>query len=128
MEEHGRAEETFGAIEELADPAGGMSWELFCRRVEMLAATGRIEQAIDELRARPEAATWPALDMLAGLLADVGQLDDAIAVLEPIVREGHSVPDMAILMIRRGQAQEAIELLRRPLKPVSDPWTATTTS
>lgn len=121
MDEHGRAEETFAVIDELAatdefadpDTDGELPWDYFCRRTEMLSATGRDEQALEEMRARSDAGALYSLDYQATLLAELGRLDEALALRVVVAREAHNVPDLALLMIRRGQVREAIDLIRQ---------------
>ena len=121
MVDHNRADEALAAIDKLA--AGwdhGMSWELFCERVWLLDYAGRKDQAIEEVGAHPEAATWYGAWTLSDLLIDAGRLDEAAAVLEPSFHEGRNIDNMARLMIRQGRVQDAVELLHRPKSPAPD--------
>lgn len=124
MADHGRADEALAAIDELAaDWDQGMTWELLCERVWLLDYAGRKEQAAAQLRAHPEIDTWYGAWTLSDLLIDAGKLDEAAAVLEPSVREGRNIDNMAKLMIRQGRVTDAIGLLqRRKFSAVDDPW------
>ncbi|GAA2388658.1 hypothetical protein [Dactylosporangium salmoneum] len=55
--ERSRADDALAAIDDLAAHYGGIWIELLFERVEVLARSGRVEQAIAELRARRE-STW----------------------------------------------------------------------
>ncbi|AXG79243.1 hypothetical protein DVK44_18025 [Streptomyces paludis] len=123
--DHGREDEALAFIDELAAQSGGMWFELFCERVWLLSHCGRTEQAITELRARPEAGTWYGVSRLADLLADAGRLDEAIEVLRPTCETGRNETDLAQLLIRQGRIKEAVALLHRrttSLPPDADPW------
>ncbi|MFC9429830.1 tetratricopeptide repeat protein [Streptomyces sp. NPDC056987] len=72
LADHGREDEALTFIDDLAARSDGMWFELFCERAWLLSHCGRIEQAITELRARPEADTWYGASHLADLLATAG--------------------------------------------------------
>ncbi|MFI1386429.1 tetratricopeptide repeat protein [Embleya sp. NPDC020886] len=106
LTEHGRTEEAFAIVDDIAARSGGMSAELFFERVWLLSRCGRAEQAIIELRARPDADTRNMKFRLADLLADTGCLEEAIAMLTPTT--GMDVAVLADLLIRGGRVKDAI--------------------
>lgn len=106
LKEHGRTEEAIAIVDDIAARSGGMSAELFFERVWLLSCCGRAEQAIVELRARPDADTWNMKFRLADLLADTGRLEEAIAILTPTT--GMDVAFLANLLIRVGRVKDAI--------------------
>ncbi|GAA1576571.1 hypothetical protein GCM10009678_69080 [Actinomadura kijaniata] len=106
-----RVEEALALFDELAARSAGLDLDLFLERMSLLSYCGRTEQAIDELRAHPEAGEWFMAERLARLLADAGRLDEAIAVLEPNRDSHRSTVVIAELLIRQGRADEAVAML-----------------
>lgn len=118
----GRADEAIAFIQELAVQGGHLSDELPLVRAQVLAASGRREQAIAEIRAHPDAGEWWVADVLAGLLADNGQLDEAIGVLrQPGCDAGGNRTALAMLLVERGRVKEAITASQVRTKPWSPP-------
>jgi tetratricopeptide (TPR) repeat protein len=111
LADQGRAEEAFAAIDDLAARAGGASAELFGERIRLLSYCGRTEEAITELRARPEADAWSGAWLLSEVLADAGRLDEAIEVLQPPAGGGMYRSRLAELLIRRGRVKDAVAVL-----------------
>lgn len=118
----GRADEALAVLDELAEGPFGMTWELFEHRLGLLAASGRIEQAVDELRAHPRSGEWYAAWRLSELLTADGRTEEALAVLESSPDHTMSADLRAHLLICQGRAQEAVEMLRQPKFPPPDPW------
>ncbi|MGW3042406.1 tetratricopeptide repeat protein [Kitasatospora sp. NPDC001159] len=78
-------------------------WEYVRLRPRLLAACGRLERAIEELRAGVDAPF--VAEELATLLADAGRLEEAVAVLRSADR-----PLLASLLARLGRIDEAMAL------------------
>lgn len=122
MAASGRADEALAVLEDPRDGPLGMSWELFERRLGLLAASGRIEQAVDELRAHPRAGEWYAAWSLAALLEADGRQEEALEALESSPDHSLSADLHARLLIRQGRVEEAVAMMRRPRSALADPW------
>ncbi|MCW8381874.1 hypothetical protein [Streptomyces justiciae] len=117
--ERGRAADGLAIIDDLAREDGGMSEDVFLWRVRLLAACGRDEEAVAELRAHPEADAWYMADELAELLTEQGRLDEAAEVLEASDRTGMRLAEIRIM---QGRIEDAVTLLSEPEpKPVVVP-------
>ncbi|MEU9716745.1 hypothetical protein [Streptomyces sp. NPDC047976] len=118
----GRAEEGLAHLDALKSRRGEEEYELFRLRGPLLAACGRLDEAVAQTRAHPEGANWYAVEDLAHLLAASGRPEDAVALLEPD-RIRHR-QDLAPLLVDLGRAEEAVTLLRTPLPevPPPTPW------
>jgi predicted Zn-dependent protease len=108
----GRADEALAIIDDVAAHYGDMWFELHVERNMVLVGCGRIEQAIAELRHRPDSDTWYVASHMADLLVDAGRLEEAISVLKSSDRTVMSTTNLAKLLIRQGCVSEAIELFR----------------
>jgi hypothetical protein len=88
-----------------------------------MAACGRREEAIEQVRAHPEGGTWYAAEAIAELLAAAGRLDEAVAVLEQQKSGASSI--LAWHLIGLGRVKDAVTLLqqREPM-PASSSWLA----
>lgn len=102
-------------IDDLAAHYGGMWIELLFERVEALAGSGRVEQAIAELRAHPEGGTCYGSSKLADLLVVAGRPDEAIRMLD----SAWTAAELAILLIDQGHAEEALALFATEQAPAS---------
>ncbi len=118
--DQGRADEALAAIDDLAARYGHMWIGLLFERLEVLARSGRVEQAIAELHAHPEGADWYGSSRLAGLLVLAGRPDEAIRMLESA---GDSA-DLAVLLIDQGRVDEALALFATEEAPASQENTA----
>ncbi|MET7398029.1 hypothetical protein ABZS66_31515 [Dactylosporangium sp. NPDC005572] len=107
----GRPDDALAVIEDVAAQGRLDPSDQRAERVEVLVACGRTEQAIADLRADSDALTGYARVRLAGLLADAGQLDEAVAVLLP-ARERWVRFQLAKLLIRQGRPEEAVAVMR----------------
>ncbi|MBR7834557.1 tetratricopeptide repeat protein [Actinospica durhamensis] len=121
MAASGRTEEALTVLDELADGPFGMTWELFEQRLGLLAAGGRIGQAVQELREHPRSGEWYATWRLSELLAADGRDEEALEVLESGPDHSMSTDLRARLLIGRGRAEEAVAMLRRPRFPPPEP-------
>lgn len=115
----GRAEEGLAHLDALKSRRGEEEWELFRLRGPLLAACGRLDEAMERIRAHPEGASWYAVEDLARLLAGSGRPEDAVALLETD-RIRHR-QDLAPLLVEMGRPEEAVALLRIPLPEVPLP-------
>ncbi|WP_405977456.1 tetratricopeptide repeat protein [Streptomyces sp. NBC_00158] len=115
----GRAEEGLAHLDGLRSRRGEEEWELFRLRGPLLAACGRLDEAVEQVRAHPEGATWYAVEELGRLLAASGRPEEAVAVLETD-RTLHR-RDLAPLLVDLGRPEEAVALLRTPLPEVPLP-------
>lgn len=118
--ERGRADEALAAIDNLAAHCGGMWIELLFERVEVLARSGRVEQAITELRAHPEGGTWYGSSKLADLLVLAGRPDQAIRMLESADDSAWTAAELAVLLIDEGRVDEALALFATVEAPQSE--------
>ncbi|MEU9029960.1 tetratricopeptide repeat protein [Streptomyces sp. NPDC048383] len=111
--DRGRAEEGLARFAGIVDPPDCEEWDLLRMRAALLAACGRVDQAVAELRAHPEGGSTYAAEVVAGLLAGAGRPEEAVAVLDP------GDPDLrkplAELLMALGRIGEAVAVLRRPL-------------
>ncbi|MFJ3836931.1 hypothetical protein ACIPY6_15630 [Streptomyces sp. NPDC090054] len=109
----GRAEEGLARFAGIVAPPDCEEWDLLRMRAALLAARGRVEQAVAELRAHPEGGSTYAAEVVAGLLAGAGRPEEAVAVLDP------GSPDLrkplAELLMGLGRVGEAVAVLRQPL-------------
>ncbi|MFF4320357.1 hypothetical protein [Streptomyces sp. NPDC001568] len=109
----GRAEEGLARFAGIVDPPGCEEWDLLRMRAALLAACGRVDQAVAELRAHPEGGSTYAAEVVAGLLAGAGRPEEAVAALDP------GAPDLrkplAELLMGLGRVGEAVAVLRQPL-------------
>ncbi|MEU3795335.1 hypothetical protein AB0F07_37045 [Streptomyces fructofermentans] len=118
--EQGRAEEGLAHLDTLKARHGGEDWDFFRMRLPLLTACGLREEAIAQARAHPEGTTWYAARPLAGLLADAGRVEEALAVLEQHGDDNSGV--LARYLLDAGRVEDAVALLRRrapvPVEPV----------
>lgn len=122
MTASGRADEALGVLDDLVEAPFGMPWELFERRLDLLAAGGRVDQAVEELREHPHSGEWYALWRLSELLAADGRDDEALEVLESSPDHRLSADLHIRLLISCGRVDDAVEMLRRPAQASAEPW------
>ncbi|MFF2198475.1 tetratricopeptide repeat protein [Streptomyces sp. NPDC058157] len=108
----GRAEEGLAFLDTLDPHDSDEAWAFFEARLPLLAACGRREEAIAQVRAHPEGDTWYGASALGGLLAEGGRLEEAVTVLGAHA-SGNS-RDLAEHLITLGRVQEALAVLRQP--------------
>ncbi|WP_344502309.1 tetratricopeptide repeat protein [Dactylosporangium maewongense] len=118
--ERGRADEALAAVDDLAAHYGGMWIELLFERVEVLARSGRVEQAIAELRAHHEGGTWYGSSKLADLLVLAGRPGEAIRTLESIDGSAWTAARLAVLLVDQGRVEEALALFAPDEAPAGD--------
>ncbi|WP_405689619.1 tetratricopeptide repeat protein [Streptomyces sp. NBC_01185] len=108
----GRAEEGLAHLDPLKARRGKEEWELFRLRGPLLAACGRLDEAVEEAKAHPEGGSPFAVASLAGLLADAGRPEEGVALLD-VDRPDHR-RILGPLLVRLGRVEEAVALLRTP--------------
>ncbi|MFJ3876818.1 tetratricopeptide repeat protein [Streptomyces sp. NPDC090077] len=93
-------------------------------RLRLMAACGRLDEAIGLARAQPGGSPSETARTLAELLAGAGRVEEAVAVLEP-----HGADHPACLaghLIALGRVGEALALFRRPEpEPFVPVWSGT---
>jgi tetratricopeptide (TPR) repeat protein len=105
----GRTDEALALADGLAGHPHWTPDMVLMLRVRALAASGQRDQAIAEIRSHPNVGEWWVACPLAGLLAENGQPEDAIAVLrQPGCTEGGNRTFLAELLAQEGRVQEAI--------------------
>ncbi|MEW1639075.1 tetratricopeptide repeat protein [Streptomyces sp. NPDC093801] len=115
----GRAEEGLAHLDALAERRGKEEWELLRLRGPLLAACGRLDEAVRQAGAHPEGGSPYAVEDLARLLADHGRREEAVALLDTDrVEHGRT---LGPILVDLGRIDEAVALLRTPLPPVPPP-------
>ncbi|MCN9244061.1 hypothetical protein NGF19_25320 [Streptomyces sp. RY43-2] len=97
------------------------AWDLFWIRLPLMAACGRVDEAVERARAHPEGSTSYAAPHIAELLAAAGRTEEAVAVLEqhsPANRH-----DLADRLISLGRVDDALAVLQQtsPRPPAGEP-------
>ncbi|MFF4446598.1 tetratricopeptide repeat protein [Streptomyces sp. NPDC001502] len=115
----GRAEEGLAHLDALKARRGQEEWELFRLRGPLMAACGRLDEALAEASAHPEGRDPYAQQWLAHLLVEAGRPEEAVALLDTDRLEQTRV--LAPLLIDLGRAEEAVTLLRTPRPQVPPP-------
>ncbi|MFF4763799.1 tetratricopeptide repeat protein [Streptomyces sp. NPDC001292] len=117
-----RPEDGLAHLDALAARRGGEEeWDLFWMRLPLMAACGRVDEAVERARAHPEGSTSYAAPHIAELLAAAGRIEEAIAVLEqhsPANRH-----DLAGHLIGLGRVEDALAVLQQasPRSPAGAP-------
>ncbi|GAA1421617.1 tetratricopeptide repeat protein [Catellatospora coxensis] len=111
-----RPEDALGHLDELEREFGPE--ELFRDRLWLLAECGRSEEALARVRAHPQAGEDGFLQLAAQTLDDLGRTDEAIALLRPRATSHFVGNDLAEMLLRRGEVDEAMAVVHalEPLK------------
>ncbi|MEV0134890.1 hypothetical protein AB0H83_41355 [Dactylosporangium sp. NPDC050688] len=118
--EQGRAADGLTFLDELKADRGEEDWEFFRLRLPLLAALGRLEEAVELARSHPEGDSWYGLLTLAALLADAGRTEEAVELLAQDER-GHGY-DLSTYLLDLGRVADAIAVLQRyEPRPVAPP-------
>ncbi|MFD0632990.1 tetratricopeptide repeat protein [Catenulispora yoronensis] len=109
---HDRLDEALEVVAGIVERrAGNTTLSLVSARADVLAWSGEVDLAVAELLAfpgRPRQQTARA----AGLLADAGRAEEAIAVLRACDDQYRVAIDLAELLIREGRVAEGIAVIR----------------
>ncbi|TXS19954.1 hypothetical protein EAO71_33205 [Streptomyces sp. ms191] len=99
----------------LRQAASGGDWFCARRLAEAASGAGPDGRATALALLEPFAATgwWPAVDTVAGLLAEWERDDEAVVVLRPLADSGHryALRDLARLLARQGHVDQVVALL-----------------
>lgn len=109
--EQGRAADGLTFLDELKADHGDEDWEFFRLRLPLLAALGRLDEAVELAWAHPESDSWYGLLTIAALLADAGRTEEAVNLLtdhEP----GHGY-HLATYLLDLGRVADGIAVLQR---------------
>ncbi len=124
--DQGRAADGLAHLDALDARRGGeVAWELYWMRLPLIAACAGVDEAVERARAHPEGNTWYAAEHIARLLAGVGRVKEAVAVLQRHDRRiGH---DLAGYLVDLGRVEEALALVvptspPPPLVPTTHLW------
>ncbi|MEV7238554.1 CDC27 family protein [Streptomyces sp. NPDC051020] len=120
--DQGRPEDGLAHLDALKACRGGQEdWDLFWMRLPLIAASAGVDMAVERARAHPEGGTSYAAQHVARLLADVGRIEEAVAVLEQ--HAPASRHDLAEYLIDLGRIEDAVTVLHQhiPRPPVQ--WT-----
>ncbi|MFG2482083.1 hypothetical protein ACGFSI_04900 [Streptomyces virginiae] len=115
----GRAEEGLAHLDALKARRGQEEWELFRLRGPLMAACGRLDEALAEALAHPEGGGPYALQWPARLLVEAGRPEEAVALLDTDRLEHRRV--LGPLLMDLGRVEEAVTLLRTPRPQVPPP-------
>ncbi|MFJ6051927.1 tetratricopeptide repeat protein [Streptomyces sp. NPDC092307] len=117
----GRAEEGLAHLDALKARRGREEWEIHRLRAPLMAACGRLDEAIADAESHPEGGGRYAPESLARLLAEAGRPEDAVALLDTDRLEHAGV--LGPLLVELGRIEEAVSLLRtpRPQAPAPQP-------
>ncbi|MFE5072862.1 tetratricopeptide repeat protein [Streptomyces halstedii] len=115
--DHGRPQDALSWLDDLKARRGKEEWELFWIRLPLMAACGRVDEAVELTRAHPEGSTSYAAEHVATLLANAGRTEDAVTVLERYAPANAST--LAGCLIDLGRVTDALALLQHTHPPPS---------
>ncbi|MEU1286637.1 hypothetical protein [Kitasatospora sp. NPDC005856] len=118
--DQGRPRDGLAYLDRLRARRGGEEeWELFWIRLPLIAACDGVDEAVAQARAHPDGDTRYAAERIAGLLADAGRTEEAVAVLEQNAPGDRH--DLAGYLIDLGRVDDAVAVLRRHSLRPPDP-------
>ncbi|GAA3989296.1 hypothetical protein GCM10022247_04800 [Allokutzneria multivorans] len=110
--DEGRARDGLAYLDTLkARHDGEEYWDLFKSRIQLMADCGSLDEAIEQARTHPEGDTSFALWTISDLLAENGQLEEAVAVLE--AHDSARSGPLADHLITLGRVKDAVALLQQ---------------
>ncbi|MFC9624889.1 hypothetical protein ACFTXM_34670 [Streptomyces sp. NPDC056930] len=123
--DQGRPQDALAWLDDLKARRGKEEWELFWIRLPLMAACGRVDEAVELTRAHPEGTTLYAAEHVATLLANAGRTEDAVLVLERYAPANTST--LAGYLIDLGRIKDALALLQHtnpppPAVPTTHLW------
>ncbi|MFC9285838.1 hypothetical protein [Streptomyces sp. NPDC057052] len=113
--DQGRPQDALAWLDDLKARRGKEEWELFRIRLPLMAACGRVDEAVELTRAHPEGTTSYAAEHVARLLADAGRTEDAVIVLEQHA-PAHA-GTLAGCLLDLGRIKDALALLQHTDPP-----------
>uniref|UniRef100_A0AAU3IAC4 Tetratricopeptide repeat protein n=1 Tax=Streptomyces sp. NBC_01393 TaxID=2903851 RepID=A0AAU3IAC4_9ACTN len=119
----GRPQEGLAHLDALAARRGGQEgWELFWIRLPLMAACGRVDEAVEQTRVHAEGTTSYAAPHIAELLAGAERTEDAVGVLEQQAPANSHA--LAGYLIDLGRIGEAVAVLQEtgPAGSRAGPW------
>jgi thioredoxin-like negative regulator of GroEL len=117
--EHGRHGEALAVIDEIA-AGDGIPVALLPQWADFLRRSGRAEEALSVLLARPESDEPAARMGIAAMMRHLDRSDEAIALLTP-PRNHAEFAELADILIRRGRADEALDAMDTMYAPRTGP-------
>ncbi|MET9805496.1 MULTISPECIES: tetratricopeptide repeat protein [Streptomyces] len=113
--EQGRPQDALAWLDDLKTRRGKEEWELFWIRLPLMAACGRVDEAVELTRAHPEGTTSYAAEHVATMLANAGRTEDAVTVLERYAPANSTT--LAGYLIDLGRVMDALALLQHTHPP-----------
>ncbi|GAA2113349.1 hypothetical protein GCM10009759_56870 [Kitasatospora saccharophila] len=114
----GRPEHGLELLDALKARRGGEEhWEQYGMRLPLMAACGRIDEAVEQSRAHPEGDVWYAAGQVASMLARAGRLEEAVALLRAAPDPDWNRPAPGGYLAELGRFEEALPLLRHHEPP-----------
>lgn len=107
----GRPEDGLACLDALEERCGSQEWDLFRLRLPLMAACGRIDEAVERARTHPEGGTSYAAPHIAELLAGAGRTEEAVAVLRP--HSPANSHELAGYLMELGRLEAAVAVLHR---------------
>ncbi|MFF8408938.1 tetratricopeptide repeat protein [Streptomyces omiyaensis] len=122
--DHGRASDGLAHLDALKARRGGEEdWDFFRIRLSLMAGCGLLDEGIEQARTHSGGGAWYAARSLSDLLAAAGRTEEALAVLERLPEQNISL--RAGLLIDLGRVEEAVRLLQQHVRvaPADASWT-----
>ncbi|MFC8720611.1 hypothetical protein [Kitasatospora sp. NPDC057198] len=109
----GRPGHGLDLLDALRERRGGAEhWEQYWMRLPLMAACGRIDEAVERSRAHPEGDTWYAPGQVARMLADAGRTEEAVALLRVAPDPDWNRRDLGGYLVELGRIEEALAVLQ----------------
>lgn len=122
--DQGRPEDGLVYLDARKTRRGEEDWDLYRMRLPLMAACGRVDEAVEQAQAHPEASTPYAALPIAELLADSGRTEEAVELLQ--LHAPANSHALAGHLIDLGRVEEAVAFLHqdrpRPPQPSTTAW------